>query len=197
MMRTRICGAVLAVAALASATVGGVAHAATIDAGSPILLGSNDAGMSPNTGDVTASIIRANEEVAFDYFVARGLSKKQAAGIVGNLDQESGMDPSISQTGGGPGRGIAQWSVGGRWDTYNEVHYTNTTLGVSRYDLTGQLKFTWYELASLSYYGLASLRATTTVKAATQVFQDSFEGCGTCNFDARYAYAKDAYARYA
>lgn len=58
---------------------------------------------------------------------------------MGNLDQESGMSPTIKQP-GGPGRGIAQWSVGGRWDTYNgdnEVHYTNKVLGVSRYNSPG------------------------------------------------------------
>src|SRR5580658_5394526 len=58
-----------------------------------------------------------NDKIAFDFFVGKGLSKDQAAGIVGNLDQESGMDPTIWQYGGGPGRGIAQWSAGGRWDT--------------------------------------------------------------------------------
>lgn len=155
--------------------------------------------MSPEAGVAKTDIIRSNEQKAFDYFVSKGLTKKQAAGIVGNLDQESGMDPTIKQYGGGPGRGIAQWSVGGRWDTYagdNEVDYTNGTLGVSRYDLTGQLKFTWYELSAHSYYGLAALRATDTVKAATQVFQNEFEGCGTCNFDARYTFAKEAYSRY-
>ena len=46
----------------------------------------------------------------------------QAAGIIGNLDQESGMDPTISQYDGGPGRGIAQWSTGGRWDTDANSH---------------------------------------------------------------------------
>ncbi|MEP6797543.1 MAG: phage tail tip lysozyme [Lapillicoccus sp.] len=160
----------------------------------------NASGMSPTSATPTATlgINRTNERKAFDFFVSQGLSKKQAAGIIGNLDQESGMDPRITQIGGGPGRGIAQWGVGGRWDTYagdNVVDYS-ATLGVSRYSLTGQLTFTWYELTSFSYYGLSALRATTTVKAATQVFQDRFEGCGTCNFDARLAYAKDAYARY-
>ncbi|HSO33774.1 MAG TPA: phage tail tip lysozyme, partial [Labilithrix sp.] len=57
-----------------------------------------------------------NEQPAFDYFRARGLTGEQSAGIVGNLDVESGLDPTIVQK-GGPGRGIAQWSAGARWDT--------------------------------------------------------------------------------
>ncbi|MBL8929149.1 MAG: hypothetical protein JNL54_03385 [Kineosporiaceae bacterium] len=38
-----------------------------------------------------------------------------ATGVVGNLEVESGVNPRSVEP-GGPGRGIAQWSVGGRWD---------------------------------------------------------------------------------
>ena len=57
-----------------------------------------------------------NEQPAFDYFRTKGLTGEQSAGIVGNLDVESGLDPTVVQK-GGPGRGIAQWSAGARWDT--------------------------------------------------------------------------------
>src|SRR5215472_13538310 len=57
-----------------------------------------------------------NAQTAYEYFVGQGLTSFQAAGIVGNLEQESNIDPTIKQFGGGPGRGIAQWSAGGRWD---------------------------------------------------------------------------------
>ncbi|MDN5727116.1 MAG: phage tail tip lysozyme, partial [Propionibacteriales bacterium] len=92
------------------------AVAAPADKTPPV--GMNALGMSPNDDSVTVAIIRANEKAAFDYFVAKGLTTVQAAGVIGNLDQESGMDPTISELSGGPGRGIAQWSAGGRWDTY-------------------------------------------------------------------------------
>ena len=42
---------------------------------------------------------------AYDFFVAKGLANFQSAGIVGNLDQESGVNPGSVQYGGGPGRG--------------------------------------------------------------------------------------------
>ena len=38
-----------------------------------------------------------NVEKAFRYFVSRGLSTAQSAGIVGNLIAESGVDPNIVQ----------------------------------------------------------------------------------------------------
>src|ERR1041384_917946 len=75
---------------------------------------------APDVEDVsetTAAVSPSpNDEAAFMFFVGKGLSAVQAAGVVGNLDQESQMNPNAAQP-GGPGRGIAQWSVGGRWDT--------------------------------------------------------------------------------
>lgn len=150
-------------------------------------------------GHSAAQIIRENEEIAFNYFVGKGLTPIQAAGVIGNLDQESYMDPTIHQIGGGPGRGLAQWSAGGRWDTYpgdNLVEFANNA-GVDRYNLQIQLDFIWYELTEFSYYGLAQLRAATTIEAAVIAFQDKYEGCGTCHTDRRIAYAQDAYNLYA
>ena len=82
------------------------------------LAGCGDAGPAA-PGEATAraqSDLFANDVTACNYFVGKGLTNFQSAGIVGNLDQESGVNPSSVQA-GGPGRGIAQWSVGGRWDT--------------------------------------------------------------------------------
>ena len=157
-------------------------------------------GASAQPAEQTAAgIIRANEEAAFNYFVGKGLSTVQAAGVVGNLDQESLMDPTIHQIGGGPGRGLAQWSAGGRWDTYagdNLVEFANNA-GVDRYGLQVQLDFIWYELTEFSYYGLAPLQAATTIDAAVVAFQDKYEGCGTCHTDQRIAYAQEAHDLYA
>src|SRR5262249_15600101 len=105
-----------------------------------------------------------NEQTAFNYFVNKGLTKVQAAGIVGNLIQESGVDPTIAQYGGGPGRGIAQWSVGGRWNSGTDSVATYAANnGGNRWALTTQLDFIWWELNHYSSYGLASLKADTTI----------------------------------
>ena len=124
----------------------------------------------------------ANDQAAYDYFVGKGLAPFQAAGIVGNLDQESGVDPSAVQS-GGPGRGIAQWSVGGRWDTDSGDNATAYAAqqGQSVWSLQLQLDFIWYELTTFSGYGLAALQATTNVTDATVTFETDFEGCGQCD----------------
>src|SRR5512135_312107 len=138
----------------------------------------------------------ANDKPAFDFFVAKGLTTFQAAGIVGNLDQESGVDPASVQYGGGPGRGIAQWSVGGRWDTSNPnaVSYA-ASKGVSVYGLNLQLEFIWDELTTVGY-GFSALKATTNVTDATITFMDKYEICGTCASSQRVSYAKSVLAAY-
>jgi hypothetical protein len=139
----------------------------------------------------------ANDKIAFDYFLARGLTPVQCAGIVGNLDQESGMDPTISQYGGGPGRGIAQWSAGGRWDTTpnaNVVWYAGQQ-GEDRWSLNLQLEFIWWELTHEGY-GYNDLRNATTVTQAVTVFQNEYEICGACDSSNRIAHANAALAQF-
>jgi hypothetical protein len=131
-----------------------------------------------------------NDKTACEYFVAKGLTRFQAAGIVGNLDQESGVDPTAVQS-GGPGRGIAQWSAGGRWDTDsgdNAVAYASQH-GQSVYSLDLQLDFIWYELTTFSGYGLTALKNSANVTDATIAFETDFEGCGQCEESQRIAYA--------
>jgi hypothetical protein len=155
---------------------------------------------APPGEDVGASgaALSANDKSAYDFFVGKGLSAVQAAGIVGNLDQESSMNPAVAQYGGGPGRGIAQWSVGGRWDSDgsdNVVWYAHKE-GESDISLNLQLEFIWYELQTFSGYGLSHLRSDTTVADATVTFQTDFEGCGECDQSNRIAYAEAAYNAY-
>lgn len=139
------------------------------------------------------------EHIAFNYFVSKGLTEVQSAGIVGNLMQESNVNPRAVQSGGGPGRGIAQWSVGGRWDrdSRDNVAWYANQHGVSPWALNTQLGFIWYELTNFSYYGLAQLRAARTISEATIAFQNRYEGCGVCEQSTRIRYAQQVYNAFA
>ena len=143
----------------------------------------------------------ANDKTAYDYFRGKGFTNFQAAGIVGNLDQESGLDPTISQQGGGPGRGIAQWSAGGRWDTDagdNCVAFAAMN-NESPDTLSTQLDFIMFELDNFSDYGLTMLKASTNVTDATNDFELGFEGCDIadeCDGDSRVSYAMSVLAAY-
>ena len=73
------------------------------------------------------------------------------------------MSPTSVQP-GGPGRGIAQWSTGARWNVTrsdNVAWYANK-LGASVHSLDLQLAFIWFELETFSQYGLSSLRSDPT-----------------------------------
>ena len=141
----------------------------------------------------------ANARTAFEFFVHKGLTKRQSAGIIGNLMQESGVNPLSKQLDGGPGRGIAQWSVGGRWDTSfhdNMTWYANRH-AENRWALSPQLDFVWYELADVGGYGLVRLRHDSTIDGATITFMRYYEICGACDATQREAYAHQVYRAYA
>ncbi len=57
---------------------------------------------------------------AYNYYIKeKGLPSQVAAGIVGNLYQESGLKPgAVETTNTAAGRGIAQWGVDGRWQGF-------------------------------------------------------------------------------
>jgi hypothetical protein len=157
---------------------------------------------APDTGERDASdtgdavlvpaaqvgVQRNPARVAFEFFVGKGLTSEQAAGIVGNLMQESGVDPAARQS-DGPGHGIAQWSAGGRWNNLLRFAKARRAPPLA---LTTQLEFLWHELTTVPAYGLGALRAARSVVAATRVFEKSFEVCGACNEPRRIALAEAA-----
>ena len=67
--------------------------------------------------------------------------------------------------------------------------------GESMWSLNLQLEFIWYELTNFGY-GYSALRNTTNVTAATIVFQNDYEICGTCDQTGRINYAKAVLAAY-
>lgn len=88
-----------------------------------------------------------NISIAMNYFLNKGLTPEQSAGIIGNLIAESNLNPAaINQAEKkkgykGYGRGIAQWS--------NErVNQFKQIIGkdIEKASLEEQLNFVWYEL---------------------------------------------------
>lgn len=123
-----------------------------------------------------------NTQIAYNYFVAKGLTNFQAAGIVGNFLQESGLNPAIQEHGkgvsgilpvNGVGFGIAQWTFTARQAPLvafaKAAGQPIDTLGV-------QLDFAWQELNTTHKGALDALRATTNVVDATEIFLKLFEG---------------------
>lgn len=89
-----------------------------------------------------------NARIAFEYFVSQGLSPVQAAGIVGNLQGESGRGLNTNTINPGDGRdgsdsiGIAQWNS----TRAQALRDFAAAKGVPWNDLTTQLEFLHQEL---------------------------------------------------
>lgn len=139
------------------------------------------------------------------FFTGKGYSKHATAGIMGNLQQESGMDPTKKQYGGGPGRGIAQWTVNeGR---FKGLQSHAQSKGKDWTDLQSQLEWIDLELngkdsstASIlkkNYGGIQGLKSATDTRWAVEAFERSFERAGKPNFTNRYKYAENFYTQMA
>lgn len=90
-----------------------------------------------------------NFNKVWKFFKDLKFSDEATAGIMGNLQQESQMDPKSKQYNGGPGRGLAQWETkkirggSGRWETLEKFADRHN---LDKWDLYTQLKFIWWEL---------------------------------------------------
>ena len=84
---------------------------------------------------------RTNENIVWDYLLDAGYSKVQAAGIIGNMWQESGVNPSRHES-NGIGFGLVQWSFGRR----QQLESYASSKGKSASDIYVQLEFLVKEL---------------------------------------------------
>lgn len=111
--------------------------------------------------------------IAYDFLVGKGLRDFQAAAIVGNLQQESALNPlAVSPPDPvEPSRGIAQWQPPG----WQKLIAFASGSGRSEWDIGTQLEFLWHQLESEPYLGLRDLLSSTTLEDATVVFQNKFE----------------------
>lgn len=144
------------------------------------------------TGSLTGN---TNAEKVFNYLIGYGFTEQAAAGVIGNLMQESGVNPQSKQLGGGPGRGIMQWGTGagsgGRWDAL--VAWASSS-GKDPWKLDTQVEWMMKEMRS--YGTLNRLKGVTNVKKAVEIFESEMEKAGTPNYPRRYQYAADALASF-
>ena len=141
-----------------------------------------------------ASAAKGSPQYIIDRLVKGGLTNTAAIGIVANLKAESNLDPAIKQLRGGPGRGLAQWEKGGRFDTdrINLVKFAEDR-GTSWTDLDTQIDFILKEMRVHPEYKKvkAMLNNAKSVDDATLIFLRKYEKAGTPHTDKRLAYAKD------
>lgn len=122
-----------------------------------------------------ATGLSGNAAKAFAFFKERGFTDNQAAGIVGNLQAESGMNINPAAIGdGGKAWGIAQWHPARRaiWEKSTGKKWESTGFSPN---FDEQLAFIVYELQRTESAALRRLRATNTVEDAAAVFDQYYE----------------------
>ena len=126
---------------------------------------------------------------AYDFFVSKGLSAAQSAGIVGNLQAESGPNLNIRAVGdGGQAMGIAQWHPDRR---ANFQRAFNKRFARSTFE--DQLEFIWWELNNTERSAMSRLRRTTTATQAASVFDQYYERSSGEHRAKRVQYANAIY----
>ena len=115
-------------------------------------------------------------QLVWDILIAEGFSQEAAAGILGNLQQESNIDPTLLQS-GGPGTGLAQWSRGGRWDSgSNSLLAFAGSRGLDPWSAVTQTRFMIYEMESvIGSFDLPAFQKSKDIVEATVYFHDVFE----------------------
>lgn len=146
-------------------------------------------------------------EQVWNYFRSIGFSEQATAGIMGNMYQESRMNPSALQNGVGPAAGICQWErYGVRNSRWGNLQAYAQSIGKSWTDLQCQLDFLMMELnggdsttkyiMDRDYGGLNNFKNTTDINWAVEAFERSFERAGIPNMQVRYTQANAYYAMY-
>lgn len=137
---------------------------------------------------------RTTEEVVWDYLKVAGYSDIQVAGIIGNLYQESGLNPARVES-NGEGIGLVQWSFGRK---QNLINYASSK-GKDWTDLESQLEFLVSELDSKQFYQQYkdTFMNPYSVSEATEAFCFGFErpNKAKANLDFRVEKAWEAYYR--
>ncbi len=106
-----------------------------------------------------------------------GISEAGAAGVLGNLHQETGgtFAPTTAQP-GGPGRGIAQWSLGGRWDGPAGLVPWARDKNLDPWSLRAQVMFLLHEVQQgWGGISLGRLRGMSNPVTAAIYFHDTYE----------------------
>ena len=116
---------------------------------------------------------RSNENIVWDYLIEQGYSAIQVAGIIGNMYQESGVNPAREET-NGIGYGLVQWSFGRR----QQLEAFAESKGKPVSDIYVQLEFLVKELKSgKQLYGTYADQFNNpySVDDATEAFCWGFE----------------------
>ena len=133
---------------------------------------------------------------AYNFFVSKGYTAVQSAAIVGNLKQESGVEPrALNKT--SDAYGIAQWLGGRKEALFAKPFYQADSRDPSK-ELQVQLEYLIEELAGSEKASSEALKSATStdVKELAIIFGESFERYGEGEEGKRAQFAQEIYKQY-
>jgi hypothetical protein len=151
-----------------------------------VLDGSKGGSCSCVNGDLSGS---NNQQKVFNFFVQNGFSKEQAAGVVGNMQAESSVEPTLKQgdlpgtvtmpkdvIGFSGGWGLVQWTPASKMiNPSRDAGVPDEKIASLGYQLEYLLK----QLNGGGQDGIGpELKATKTIAEAARLFADKFERFG-------------------
>jgi lysophospholipase L1-like esterase/peptidoglycan hydrolase-like protein with peptidoglycan-binding domain len=110
------------------------------------------------------------EKKMMTFLKNKGLTTSQAAGIVGNLQAESGFDPNIVGD-NGTSYGIAQWHK----ERFTTLKNWSKKNGLKWNTIDAQLEFLWWELNNSESGALSKLKLQNNPEDAAYAFAKYFE----------------------
>lgn len=152
--------------------------------GQEVIPGSGNGG----TGGVPPELTTEKEKNAWavwQFLKSKGYSEQAAAGILGNMEQESGIMPDIDEGGGGPGYGLVQWTspvAGESGRAYVQRLLAQAGISGDYRNINTQLQLLDWHMHNGQYipsaaypYSVAQFKALTDVGTAAMAFEANFE----------------------
>lgn len=133
----------------------------------------------------------ARAQQAFDFFVSQGWTREQSAGIVGNLIQESNLNPAALNIRENA-QGIAQWTPTGGRQARVAAFLGKPVLQAT---FEEQLRAIQWELSTVERSAAQRLRSAQTVDQATAIVDRYYERSAGTELLPRIAHARALLAR--
>lgn len=160
-------------------------------------------------GSGSATILEGNDNVekVWNYLVGQmGYSPKQAAGVMGNIQRESGFDPQIIQGGGTTknprgitaGWGLIQWTPADP-KVFNSardagatgpIYELGTQLDILKAHMDGRVPIT------TGQFSVEEFKQIDDIRAAVEYFEKHIEGAGVKAIEERVGFANAIYEKY-
>ncbi|NRE04233.1 hypothetical protein DBN64_14340 [Enterococcus faecalis] len=153
--------------------------------GKEVIPGSGTGGTGSGTPPELTTEKEKNAWAVWQFLKSKGYSEQATAGILGNMEQESGIMPDIDEGGGGPGYGLVQWTspvAGESGRAYVQRLLAQAGISGDYRNINTQLQLLDWHMHNGQYiptsaypYSVAQFKALTDIGTATMAFEANFE----------------------